>query len=154
MWNNTPVIFEDEDEAELKARFIDLWVRYPNEHIFTIASHVFKLQKDPETRSQQAALIWSKDLEVKEAVRQARLNGDEDQTELTKESLQRKLIATTEDESLDYREKKVMIEGYLAIAEINGWKIKAIDKKTTTKRVKRPITIARYPNEEEAENAC
>jgi hypothetical protein len=115
---------------------------------------VFKLQKDPETRSQQAALIWSKDLEVKEAVRQARLNGDEDQTELTKESLQRKLIATTEDESLDYREKKVMIEGYLAIAEINGWKIKAIDKKTTTKRVKRPITIARYPNEEEAENAC
>lgn len=147
-WNQPATFFEDEDEEALKAEYIRLSALYPTEDMFAIASYVFRNQVDPDLRCQQAAMIWNKDLSVKERIRQARLNGGKEPELLTKESLQAKILAVTEDEMIDYRQKKAMIDGYLAYAELNGWKIKAVDKTINDKTAKNLPTFvfAQYPD--------
>lgn len=142
MWNNAPLIYEDEDEAELKAAYISARIKYPNYDIFSIADYVFRNQRDPELRGRQAATIWEKDLETQEAIRKGQINGEEEEA-LTKSQLQAKILAVTENDNLTAQEKKVRIEGYMAYAENEGWRIKAVDKKSTkTNTGRREIIFA------------
>lgn len=143
MWNTKPVIFEDEDEDKLKADFIRLCALYPDRDKFEIASYVFRNQVDPELRSQQAAMVWAKDIEVLERIRLAKLNGGEEPNPIdTKEDKLRKLeaIYNNEDNKLADRLKAMELH-----AQIQGEIVKAIDKKVDDGR-KRPrqIVFAQY----------
>lgn len=150
MWDtvSTPVpIFEDEDEAELIKAFVELSARYPNYPAFAIAQHIFKDLRDPVLRANQAALQWSEDLAIKERIRQAKLNGNREPEVLTKEALQAKIFATIEDETIGYSEKKVRIEGYMAIAELHGWKVKAVEKRNEDVTRRFPVVrMSVYPD--------
>jgi hypothetical protein len=142
MWNTAPVIFEDEDEEALKANFIRLCVLYSNQPVFEVAAYVFRNQRDPELRSQQAAMIWQKDIEVQERIRQARLNGGEEPAAIaTKEDKLRMLeaIFTNEQNKLPERIKAIELH-----AQIQGEIVKAIDKKITdnSRKIPRQIVFA------------
>lgn len=131
MWSAPVPMFEEDNEAELIASFVRMSALYPAYSAYEICRHIFKDLRDPELRSNQAALQWSKDLEILERIRQARLNGGtEVSSQLSKEVLEQRILATIEDTTIGYQEKKARIEGYMAVAELNGWKIKAIEKKT------------------------
>jgi hypothetical protein len=121
MWDTPVPIFEDEDEDELIARFVELSARYPNREPFEICGVIFKNLRDPGMRANQAAMVWSKDLDILERIRQARLNGFDENAITSKEQLQKKINATIEDVTIGAQEKKVRIDGYMAIAKINGW---------------------------------
>jgi len=133
MWDTaaSPVpIFEDENEAELIKAFVEMSARYPQYPSFAICQHIFRDLRDPGLRANQAALQWSQDLVILERIRQAKLNGNREVEALTKEALQAKIFTTIEDETLGSQEKKVRLEGYMNIAELHGWKIKAVEKKS------------------------
>jgi hypothetical protein len=126
MWNVDPVIFEDEDEEALKANFVRLSALYPQQGAFDIAAYVFKNQRDPEMRGQQAAMIWTKDLEIQERIREARLNGGNEPSPIpTKEQRLRQLQALFEDPETAVKDKIGLAR---LIAEIQGEIVKAIDK--------------------------
>lgn len=144
MWNVAPVIFEDEDEEALKADFIRLRALYPNQDQFEIARYVFRKQVDPELRSQQAAMIWSKDLEVMERIRVASLNGGEEPRAIpTKEQRLQQLQAIFEDSETAVKDKVAVAR---LIAEIQGEIVKAVDKRITDtgRKVPRQIVFAQY----------
>jgi len=140
MWNVAPVIFEDEDEEKLKADFIVLCARYPETEPFEIVAYVFRNQRDPELRAQQAAMIWLKDLDVKERIRQAKLNGGNDKTSVeTKEEKLRKLEAIYNDDTLKTSDRLKAMELH---AQIQGEIVKAVDKQVTNSRPRRQIIFA------------
>ena len=143
MWNAQPAIFEDEDEEQLKADFIRLRALYPKQDIFEIASHVFKGQRDPELRSQQAAMIWNKDLDVLERIRIASLNGGEEPSAIeTKEQKLRKLQAIYDDDEVATKDR---LKAFELHAQIQGEIVKAVEKKTTKlKKSPRQIVFAQY----------
>lgn len=144
MWTVAPVIFEDEDEEQLKADFIRLRALYPNQDQFEIARYVFRHQVDPELRSQQAAMIWSKDIEVIERIRLASLNGGEEPSPIeTKDDKLRKLQAIYNDEQVTVTNR---LKAFELHAQIQGEIVKAIDKKITdnSKRAPRQIVFAQY----------
>lgn len=141
MWTAPVPIFEDEDEAELIASFVKMSALYPTYSAYEITRHIFKDMRDPELRASQAALQWSNDLEILERIRQARLNGGAETLALTKELLEQRILTTVEDTTIGYQEKKTRIEGYMAVAELNGWKIKAIEKKTEDKTRRFPQIV-------------
>lgn len=131
MWNVAPVIFEDEDEEALKADFIRLCALYPQQSTFEIAAHVFRFQRDPEMRSQQAAMIWVKDLDVQERIRLARINGGEEAKPIpTKEQRLQQLQELFEDPLTAVKDKVAVAR---LIAEIQGEIVKAIDKTVDNK---------------------
>jgi len=111
MWESPVPIFDDEDEAELIARFVELSARYPDHSPFEVTGVVFKHLRDPIMRSNQAAQIWSHDLDIIERIRQARLNGGEEvkppETKLQKLA---KLEAMYNDEKTPVRERLKAIE--------------------------------------------
>ena len=139
MWNTAPVIFEDEDEEALKANFIRLCALYPNQPVFEVAAYVFRNQRDPELRSQQAAMIWQKDIEVQERIRQARLNGGEEAAAIeSKEEKLRKLQAIYNDAEVKVTDR---LKAFELHAQIQGEIVKAIDKKVTDNSRKAPRQI-------------
>jgi hypothetical protein len=147
MWNQPVAIFEDEDEDALKADFIRLCAVYPNQDIFEIASYVFRNQRDPLLRSQQAAMVWGKDLEVMERIRQARLNGGVEPSSIDdKETKLRKLQAFYDNEENDMKDRLAAMRLH---AEMSGEIVKAIDKKVETNKVKAfpTFVIAQYADE-------
>lgn len=147
MWNVAPVIFEDEDEEALKADFIRLCALYPQQGTFEIAAYVFRNQRDPEMRAQQAAMIWAKDLDIQERIRQARLNGGAEASPIdTKEEKLRKLEAIYDDENVKMTDRLKAMELH---AQIQGEIVKAVDKKVTDigKRSPRQIVFAQYPDD-------
>lgn len=129
MWATKPIIFEDEDEEALKSEFVRLSALYPNRDKFEIASYLFRNQVDPELRSQQAAMIWAQDLDILERIRLTQLNGGKEPEAWTKERIQKRIQATIEDETINYHEKKVRIEGYMALAQTEGLVVKSVEKK-------------------------
>ena len=120
-------IFEDEDEDELKSRFVEMSVAFPNHMPIAITHEIFKNLRDPEMRANQAAIQWSRSLEILERIRQAKLNGGKEPKTLTKVELQNKILACVEDESISYSEKKARIDGYMSIAKLNGWEMRPAD---------------------------
>lgn len=150
MWNVQPIFFDDENEDELKARYIELRALHPDEEPGNIAAYVFKYLKDPQLRALQAAASWEQDLEVRERIRYAKANGGKEPEEWTKEKVVACIAATILDSTLSHHEKKVRNEGYMQIAALNGWVIKAIDKTIDNKRSPqiRPIVYAQYEDDE------
>lgn len=142
MWTAPVPFFEDEDEEAIVGDFVTMSARYPKYSAFDICQHIFKDLRDPEMRANQAALQWSKDLTILERIRQARLNGGFEQSaKLTKEQLQAKILSVTEDDNLTTQEKKIRLEGYMAYAETEGWKVKAVEKKTEDRTRRFPQLI-------------
>ena len=142
MWEVEPVIFEDEDEESLKADFVRLRAIYPDQSIFDIASYVFRHQRDPDTRSQQAAMIWNKDIEIQERIRLARINGGEEPAAIeSKEGKLRKLQAIYENELVKVSDR---LKAFELHSQIQGEIVKAVDKKITdeSRRAPRQIVFA------------
>lgn len=149
MWDTKPVIFEDEDEDKLITEFVRLCALYPARQAFEICDYLFRNLRDPELRSKQAAMIWSNDLAVQERIRLAKLNDGAEPQEWTKEKLQARILAVTEDDTIGYQQKKAMIEGYMSIAQMEGLIVKSVDKKVDNKN--RPnlptIVFAQYSDQ-------
>lgn len=150
MWTAPVPIFEDEDEAELITRFVEMSARFPKYGPIEICRHIFKDLRDPEMRAGQAAMNWSKDIEILDRIDKAKLNGGlEEKPALTKAQLQAKILATTENPNLTPQEKKVMIEGYTSYAANEGWVVKAVEKKTEDKTRRFPVIQHRiYPKDD------
>ncbi len=148
MWNAAVTLFDDENEEALIERFVELSAAWPNEDPISICRFIFETMKDPELRAGQAAIVWSNSLAIKERIRQLRLNGKPDAETVTKENLQAKILAATEDDGLSHHDKKAKIEGYMAYAQLNGWVVKAIEKKTENLNPRFPQVIAHiYPDD-------
>jgi hypothetical protein len=127
MWSQPVTIFEDEDEDALKGEFIRLSALHPTRTPDEIATYVFRNQRDPGLRSAQAAMVWLKDIDVLERIRQARLNGGVEPGGIhTLEEKLRKLQVLYEDESQDLKDRLAAMRLH---AEMSGQIVKAIDKK-------------------------
>lgn len=129
-WDAPVPIFEDEDENALISKFVELMAaHYPNYTIFEIADEVFKGLRDPGMRSQQAALIWFKEINIKERIKAAKRNGNKEFKELTKNEWLAELLSVTRDDNLSSQDKKVRLEGLKIYGESqHGWFTKAIEK--------------------------
>lgn len=143
MWNVAPLIFEDEDEAKLVADFVTFSARYPERDPFEIAAYVFRNQRDPELRAQQAAMIWLKDLEITERIRLAKLNGGAEASPVPDKAARLAMLQKIfEDDSLKAKER---IDAARLIAEMSGDIVKAVDKNIShNKRQPRQIIFAKY----------
>lgn len=124
MFGNPVVFFSDESEPAIIAEFVRFSALYPKHTAYDVAFHVFRNLREPESRATQAALLWSRDLAILERIRLARANGGNEPTPLTVEELQKKILEITEDNTVAAKDKSVMIEGYMAIARLNGWEKK------------------------------
>jgi len=143
MWNTAPLIFEDEDEEKLLADFVKYSAIHKDRDPFEIAAYVFRNQRDPELRAQQAAMIWAKDIDVAERIRLARLNGGAEGSVIpTKEQRMRQLQEMFEDVTLPVKER---IAAQRLLSEMAGDIVKAVDKNVTTgKRQPRQVIYAKY----------
>lgn len=148
MWNQPVAIFEDEDEDALKSEFIRLTALHPSRTPDEIAAYVFRNLRDPGLRSAQAAMVWLKDIDVLERIRQARLNGGVEPTGIhTLEEKLRKLQVLYEDESQDMKDR---LSAMRLHAEMSGQIVKAIDKKVDNGAKAKTFptfVIAQYPDE-------
>lgn len=122
MWETPVPIFDDEDEAELIARFVQMSARYADREPMEICGVIFKNLRDPIMRANQAAMNWSKDLDIIERIHLARLNGGEEEKPVeTKAMKLRKLEAMYNDEKMNPRERLKAIELHARITgEIDG----------------------------------
>lgn len=143
MWNNGPTILEGEDEAALRDSFARLVAKYPNQDVFEIGEYVFKDLKDPGLRGQQAAMIWIKDVEVKELISKYR-SGQVDVSEVpTKDQAAMLAWSLANDPAAD---KKDRIAALNLFGQLNGMIVKSVEKKVDDVNRRRPPTIlvARY----------
>lgn len=143
MWSAPILLFDGEDEEALKAEFVRLSALYPAYPPGEIAQVVFKHLPDPVLRSQQAADAWMAELEVKERIRQARLNGGvEPRPILSKEQQIAQLQALADDDKTPIKEK---LAAHRLIAEMQGYVVKAVEKKIDDNRRRFPsVVIAQY----------
>jgi hypothetical protein len=141
------ILFPGEDEEKLKSEFIKLAAIYRGRYThYELAQHVFKDLKEPELRAGQAGVLWAKDIDMQERIRIKIANGV-DPIELSKDGLQAKILAVTEDPNLTSQDKKATLDGLRLLGEMNGWIIKAIDKKVESKVSGLPqIIIQKYAN--------
>lgn len=145
MWNMPVLLFDDEDEEALKAEFIRLSALYPLYQPGEIAQAVFRGLRDPILRSQQAADAWAADLEVKERIRLARLNGGvEPKPVASKEEQLVKLQALADDESKPLKER---LTAHRLIAEMQGYVVKAVEQRDKTAKRLPTIVYAQYAGE-------
>jgi len=120
MWVGLP-IFDGETEAELKAEFISLSIRYrnnPNVTPLDIAQHIFAKRKEP-LRYLQAYELWSKDIEVLDAITNGCQSDENDE-------IKRFLRECMNDVR---QEMKDRLKAADQLAEIEGKKVKAVDIK-------------------------
>lgn len=116
-WVRPVPLFDGEDEAELKARFAELWARYPNQSVYEIGLAVFRDMPEPH-RGSQAGHVWSKDLEVLQLRDELSLVGGLDDADLpTKEQVGRELIAMARTA----RDPKVRLDAYSKYCEVAGY---------------------------------
>lgn len=121
------VFFEGEDEAALRAEFIELCAKHKNHYDnYEVAKYVFRKLRDPHARALQAAEVWGHDLEVSEAIRQLILLGSDD-VETSENSLKRRLLAIADDTKADDKDR---ISAIKTIAEMQGMITKPIEIKT------------------------
>lgn len=155
MWNDEPLIFDDEDEEALKTKYVNLKHRYKNKYSdIEIADEVFRGLRDPLLRGRQAIAIWSRNLELQERIRMLDLFGENHKIIKSEEEYQAAVLATIQDDSLSSQEKKVRIDGYRLLGEANSWIKKAVDKTINDKRTnRRGIIFAMREDDEVAGNA-
>jgi len=152
MWEESPIIFDDEDEAALKDRFVELCAKYyPGRSEFEIGEYTFKGLKDASSRGAQAGKVWIRDLEVLERIDEYRRNGGppvvevQGQPVISKEEYQRELLARARQAG-----DKESAAFYKQFAEVNGWVIKQIDANVNDSRPLPKITFKRYDDPAEA----
>lgn len=140
------IIEEDgEDEAAMIAEFVKLSAAHPEVKAEEITEYIFKNLRDPGLRSIQAAMVWTRDLEIKERIRQAKRQGVDAANELTLEQWEAEVLAITRDVTMAANDKKAALEGYMNIASVKGWVRKAIDKTVTDNRQPFPqFVFAQY----------
>jgi hypothetical protein len=112
MWDTPVPIFDDEDEDEFISRFVELSAQYGDKFPApAITWEIFKNRRDPEMRSNQAAMVWSRDLSILERIRVAKLNGGVEPKPVdTREQKLRKLEAIYNNEEMPVRERIKAIE--------------------------------------------
>ena len=139
MWTAPPIFFDDEDEEVLKAKFILAVARYPEHSIFDIAQHIFKDLRDNTLRADQAATHWMKDIETKERIRIARLNGGkEPEAPETKEAKLKKLEAVYDNPEVAVKDR---IAAMRLHSELEGQIIKSVEKKVDDGRSQLPQIV-------------
>lgn len=137
------LLFEGEDEDTLVGEFVRLSALYPSYEAGDIAKAVFRHLPDNIMRSQQAADVWKADLAIKERIRVARLNGGcEPKPIATKEEQIAKLYAIADDDTANIKDR---LTAHRLIAEMQGYVVKAVEKKIDDRRQRFPsVTIAQY----------
>jgi hypothetical protein len=149
MWTQDALIFEEdgEDEEAMISEFVRLSALYPEEQPQSITEYIFKNLRDPGMRSLQAAVVWARDLDIKERIRLAKRKGVDEPKEYTIHEWEAEVLALTRDATVLPNEKKAMLEGYMNIATIKGWVKKAIDKTVTNNTSRLPVIVfAPYPD--------
>ena len=145
---NQVIIYEDEDEAALKAEFVRLMALYSDRNSpYELARHLFKDLREPESRAAQAATAWANDIEIKETIHEYKLYGPNKSTETTElENLIAVAKSIYEDVAVSAKDRVAAIETH---AKLRGLLIKQIDKTTTDKTpVKLPVfNFAIYPDD-------
>jgi hypothetical protein len=141
MWNAEPLLFDDEDETALKARFVELWAKYPDRSIVEIGDYIFKDLRNPEMRGAQWAMRWAKDLEVLEAVK--KLRQGQTQTDVaSKTEIINSAWALAHSDRVDAKDRVAALK---LIAEMQGMIEKNINKKTEEVKRRMPnIVFERY----------
>jgi hypothetical protein len=147
-WTDGPIIYEDEDENALIDDFVKVAIDFPNHTHFDWAKEVFAKLRDPH-RFQQAAVYWNNQLSIQKRITEGKRRKPSAKFDgiviETKEDLQAAILANIYDETITATEKKVRGDQLLYIAEINGWKIKAIDKKINSdERVTHIVNVRRH----------
>ena len=142
MWNEKPLLFDDEDETALRARFVELWAKYQDRSIIEIGNYIFKDLRSPDTRGAQWAVYWSKELDVLEEVKRLR-QGQVGGEVASKEEIINSAWAIAHDAQVDAKDK---VNALKLIAEMQGMIEKNINKKTEdVKRRQMPtIVFERY----------
>lgn len=145
MWNADPLLFEDEDEAALRGRFVELWAKYPNRSIVEIGDYIFKDLRNPEVRGAQWAMRWAKDLEVLEAVKKLRQGRvDADGGLPSKAELINMALAIVGNDRVDAKDQVAALK---LIAEMQGMVEKNVNKKVEEVKRRMPnIVFERYAN--------
>lgn len=117
-WAEPVLIYEGEDEAALKRRFVELSVRYPHANPYEIGFKTFEGLYEQVARGAAAGLAWSKDLDICEAIRELGLVGVDMSADLpTKEMVMRELYALARLPI----EAKDRIKAYETLANIAGY---------------------------------
>lgn len=157
MWDENPIIFDGEDEAALKDRFVELCAKYyPNRSEFEIGEYTFKGLRDASSRGQQAGKVWMRDLEILERIDEFRRIGGhpvkveaEDEI-ITKAALRQELLVRARE-----ADDKESVAFYKLLAETNGWIVKQVDANINDKpRVIPTVMFKRYEDNDANEAAA
>lgn len=122
------IFFADEDEAELKARFVEVAARHfnnPNFDKYDFAKYVFRDLPEPELRAMQAAEYWGKDLAVQQAILDLVNYKGEVEGKAKRIAL---LMSIAEDATAQTKDRIAAIR---VASELEGEITKAIEKKVT-----------------------
>jgi hypothetical protein len=128
-WTSPVTIFDDEDEEALIAEYVRLSIEYPDYPPFAIAQEVFSDKRDFALRANQAALVWSNRLDIKERIRKGRRGDQIDLDEYTKAKWLAEILATSRDDTMPANAKKVKLDGLRDYGDGMGWRVKPAEPK-------------------------
>lgn len=131
-WGEPPLIYDEEDEAALKARFVELSALHPNRTPEEIGRFIFKDLRDPGFRGEDAGMKWSRELDIIERIRLARLNGGREVLpELPpKEVVLNEILTLARDPRTDPKDAHALYRTFLETqGHIVKQEAKTIDKK-------------------------
>ncbi len=139
-WGDPPLIFEDEDEAELKSRFVELCAQYPNRTPLEIGEYVFSHLPNAGFRGGDAGVKWSRELEVQERIAAAIRNGGKEKVDPVpdKEIIISEMLALARDPRLDAKDRHSF---YRTALEAQGHIVKTVDKTTAIKPPTPPAIV-------------
>lgn len=143
MWSERATFYEGEDETALRDKFAQLCAKYPDQDPYEVAAFVFKDLVDPFSRSQQAAMLWLKDLEVKELIGKYRTDSVREDL-ASKEEAAKLAWTLANDHDVPTKERIAALKLY---GEFNGMIVKVVDKTLDDLRERRgppQIVFARY----------
>jgi hypothetical protein len=139
-WGGGALIFEEEDEAALKARFVELCAKYPDRTPQEVGRYIFQDLRDPGFRGEDAGIKWARSLDIQERIAKARLNGGVEQVELvpSREVLAAETLALARSARVDPKDR---IAAYKLVAELEGHITKQVTKTIEDKTERQPPTI-------------
>lgn len=122
------IFFPDEDEAEIKARFVEVAARFygnPNFDKYDYAKWVFRDLREPALRAMQAADYWGKDIDIQQAILNLVNYKGEIEGKAKRIAL---LMSIAEDNSAQTKDRIAAIR---VASELEGEITKAVEKKIT-----------------------
>jgi hypothetical protein len=136
---------EAEDLSPVKAKFIELWAKYPDRTPLEVADSAFRLcGLEPGFRYAQYAQSWSTDLEVLEE-RDARRPTARNPTNKVpdKDQLLAELLELARDPGLDAKDR---VAAYTKVLEAEGHITKQVSKEEGRKAPTPPAIIFKAVN--------